>query len=129
MLQCRTESADDLVELRLFVCVHCAEWCSSGPQTNTQRRVSCAIQISSTCFPPHHLQVVGDEPKSHTFVAFVEIRVEDTLIRLHFLRDTQSRLGASLSAPWSDTGIAQGQVLSPFSLILSWTILQLTFVN
>ena len=44
-----------LVELKT-VCVHCTEWCASGPQANAQCRVSCAIQISSTCFPPHHPQ-------------------------------------------------------------------------
>ena len=40
----------------------------------------------------------------------------------HFLRDTQSqvRVGASLSPPWQDSGIAQGRVLSPllFNLLI-----------
>ena len=40
----------------------------------------------------------------------------------HFLRNTQSqvRVGASLSAPWQDSGIAQGRVLSPmlFNLLI-----------
>ena len=67
--------------------------------------------------------------------AFDTSWVEGTLVRLHevgvrgqmwhlmchFLRGTQSqaRVGASLSAPWSDTGIAQGRVLSPllFNLV------------
>ena len=41
----------------------------------------------------------------------------------HFLRGTQSQIrsGASLSAPWTDTGIAQGRVLSPllFNLLVN----------
>ena len=68
--------------------------------------------------------------------AFDTSWVEGTLVRLHevgvrgqmwhlmchFLRGTQSqaRVDASLSAPWSDTGIAQGRVLSPllFNLLV-----------
>ena len=54
--QSLSTTAAILVELRLSVCVHCTQWCSSRPQANAQRRVSCAIQISPTCFPPHHPQ-------------------------------------------------------------------------
>ena len=81
------------------------------------------------------LDVLSSRRSALTFVAFEELQkafdtawVEGTLVRLHevgvtgqlwhlmchFLRDTQSqvRVGASLSAPWQDSGIAQGRVLS-----------------
>ena len=73
----------------------------------------------------------------HTFVALIDIRkafdscwVEATLVRLfdfgvkgrlwhllaNFLCGTLSQvcLGGSVSAPWVDSGIAQGRILSPF---------------
>ena len=88
------------------------------------------------------VNVLSSRCSIHTFVAFFDIQkafdtswVEGTLVRFHevgvrdqmwhlmchFLRGTQSqaRVGASLSAPWSDTGIAQGRVFSPllFNLV------------
>ena len=90
------------------------------------------------------LDVLSQRRSALTFVAFVDLQkafdtawVEGTLVRLHevgvtgqmwhlmshFLRDTQSqvRVGASLSAPWQDSGIAQGRVLSPllFNLLIN----------
>ena len=49
----------------------------------------------------------------------------------HFLRDTQSqvRVGASLSAPWQDSGIAKGEFSPPCFSICSSTPWLLTFGN
>ena len=98
------------------------------------------------------VDVLSSRNSTHTFVAFVEIQkafdtswVEGTLVRphevgvrgqmwhlmCHFLRGTQSqaRIDASLSAPWSDTGIAQRRVLSPLLFDLLVDNLPLTFAK
>ena len=73
------------------------------------------------------VSVLSSRSSSHTFVAFIDIKkafdrshVEGTVVRLSDagvsgLQGTQSkvRTGASLSAPWDETGIAQERVLSP----------------
>ena len=81
------------------------------------------------CLVGSLVSVLSSRSSSHTFVAFIDIQkafdtswVEGTLVRLfdpvslgcmwrllsHFLLGTQSqvRSGDSLSAPWTDTGIA-----------------------
>ena len=81
------------------------------------------------------VSVLSSRSSSHTFVAFTDIKkafdrsyVEGTVVRLFDagvsgLQGTQSqvRTGASLSAPWDETGIAQERVLSPllFNLLVN----------
>ena len=89
------------------------------------------------------IDVLNARSTIHTFVAFIDIQkafdtswVEATLLRLHEVGVTgrmwslisacvhhtwsQVRVGAELSDPWQDVGIAQGRVLSPllFNLLV-----------
>ena len=112
-----------------------------GPQLDESQG---GFRWGADCLLGSLVSVLSSRSSSHTFVAFIDIQkafdtswVEGTLVRpfdagvsgcmwrllSHFLRGTQSqvRSGASLSAPWTDTGIAQGRVLSPllFNLLVN----------